>query len=73
MRIRDGPKTVFLFCKNAMKGVISIGTDFTADIHCCVADHTGIYRMAAEKTEKGPGRKRQRNHVITPGAADRVS
>lgn len=56
-----------------MKGVISIGTDFIADIHCCVADHTGIYRMVAEKAEKGPGRKRQRNYVITSGAADRVS
>lgn len=46
------------FARNAMKGVTSIGTDFATDIHSCVADYTGIYRMATEKAKKGSGCKR---------------
>lgn len=51
----------------------SIGADFNADIHSCVADSVNLYCMVAEKTEKRQGRKRQGDYAAAQGAADRVS
>ena len=69
---KPGPQRSFYFAKKSGKEVKSIGADFNADIHSCVADSVNLYCMVAEKTEKRQGRKRQGDYAAAQGAADRV-
>ena len=46
--------------------------NFDTDIYGRPANPAWLYRMAFEKAEERPGRKRQGNNATAPGAADRI-